>query len=129
MTDDTVTRFFAAIEAGDIATVRAIYSPDALIWHNDDLLEQSVDENLKVLAGLHKAVSGLRYDVTRRAELPDGVLQQHVLRGTLRSGQDVELHAAMYLRVEDGHVTRIEEYLDSARRTTIRKAREAMTAT
>ena len=97
MTDDTVSRFFAAIEAGDIATVRAIYSPDALIWHNDDLLEQSVDDNLKVLAGLRKAVSGLRYDVVRRAELPDGVLQQHVLRGTLANGQDVELHAAMYL--------------------------------
>ena len=128
MTDDTVSRFFAAIEAGDIDTVRAIYSPDALIWHNDDLIEQSVDDNLKVLAGLRKAVSGLRYDVVRRAGLPDGVLQQHVLRGTLANGQDVELHAAMYLRVQDGRVTRIEEYLDSARRTTIRKAREAMTA-
>ncbi|MGI9009498.1 MAG: nuclear transport factor 2 family protein [Streptosporangiaceae bacterium] len=128
MTDDTVSRFFAAIEAGDIETVRAIYSPDALIWHNDDLLEQSVEDNLKVLAGLHKAVSGLRYDVIRRAELPDGVIQQHVLRGTLPNGQDVELHAAMYLRVHDGHVTRIEEYLDSARRTTIRKAREALAA-
>ncbi len=128
MTDDTVSRFFAAIEAGDIDTVRAIYSPDALIWHNDDLIEQPVDDNLKVLAGLHKALSGLRYDVVRRAELPDGVLQQHVLRGTLANGQEVELHAAMYLRVQDGHVTRIEEYLDSARRTTIRKAREAMTA-
>jgi hypothetical protein len=55
-----VIRFFAALEAGDIDTVREIYAPDALIWHNDDLVEQPVDENLKVLQGLHRAVSGLR---------------------------------------------------------------------
>ncbi|MCC7257297.1 MAG: DUF4440 domain-containing protein, partial [Gammaproteobacteria bacterium] len=29
-------RFFDAIEQGDIATVRAIYAPDAVIWHNTD---------------------------------------------------------------------------------------------
>jgi ketosteroid isomerase-like protein len=47
--EDTVIRFFAAIETGDIDLVRAIYAPDALIWHNDDLIEQPVEENLKVL--------------------------------------------------------------------------------
>jgi uncharacterized protein len=126
--EDTVIRFFAAIEAGDIDMVRAIYAPDALIWHNDDLIEQPVDENLKVLAGLHKAVSGLRYEVIRRAPAADGVIQQHVLRGTLPNGQEVSLHAAMYLQVKDGHVTRIEEYLDSAKRSSIRAAREALSS-
>ncbi len=83
-------------------------------------------DNLKVLQGLHRAVSGLRYDIVRRAVLPDGVLQQHVLRGALRDGTEVELHAAMYLQVRDGHVTRIEEYLDSGKRASIRAAREAL---
>jgi ketosteroid isomerase-like protein len=35
-------------------------------------------------------------------------------------------HAAMYLQARDGHITRIEEYLDSARCSDIRKAREAL---
>ena len=87
MTEDTVNRFFAAIEAGDIEQVKAIYAPDCLIWHNDDLLEQPVEDNLKVLAGLHRAVSGLRYDVVRRAVTGDGVIQQHVLRGSLPNGR------------------------------------------
>jgi ketosteroid isomerase-like protein len=34
----------------------------------------------------------------------------------------------MYLRVRDGHITRIEEYLDSAQRSAIRAAREALSA-
>jgi ketosteroid isomerase-like protein len=126
MNEELVVRFFAALEAGDIEAVRAIYAPDALIWHNDDLIEQSVEDNLKVLAGPHRAVSGLRYDVIRRADVADGVLQQHVLRGTLPNGTEVELHAAMYLQVRDGHVTRIEEYLDSGKRAAIRAAREAL---
>ena len=125
MSEEVVVRFFAALEAGDIATLREIYAPDAVIWHNDDLVEQPVDENLKVLRGLHRVVSGLRYDIVRRVAAPDGVLQQHVLRGRLPDGTEVELHAAMYLQVRDGHISRIEEYLDSAKRSSVRAAREA----
>jgi uncharacterized protein len=125
MSQELVVRFFAALEAGDIATLREIYAPDAVVWHNDDLLEQSVDDNLKVLQGLHRVVSGLRYDIVRRVPAADGVIQQHVLRGTLPDGADVELHAAMYLQVRDGHISRIEEYLDSAKRSSIKAAREA----
>ncbi len=129
ISEDLVIRFFAALEAGDIATLREIYSPDAVIWHNDDLIEQPVEENLKVLQGLHRAVSGLRYDIVRRVPTPDGVLQQHVLRGSLPGGAAVELHAAMYLQVRDGRITRIEEYLDSGKRAAIKAAREALSGT
>jgi ketosteroid isomerase-like protein len=80
-----------------------------------------------VLQGLHRVVSGLRYDLVRRMSAPDGVLQQHVLRGRLPDGTEMALHAAMYLRVRDGHITRIEEYLDSGQRVTIKSARERMT--
>ncbi|HEX5297106.1 MAG TPA: nuclear transport factor 2 family protein [Streptosporangiaceae bacterium] len=128
MSEELVVRFFSALEAGDIETLREIYAPDAVIWHNDDLLEQPVDDNLKTLRGLHRVVSGLHYEITRRVPAPDGVLQQHVLRGTLPDGSDVELHAAMYLQVRDGHITRIEEYLDSGQRARIKAAREALTS-
>jgi len=36
-----------------------------VIWHNDDLLEQSVEDNLKVLRGLHRTVSDLRRPARR----------------------------------------------------------------
>ena len=127
MSEELVIRFFAAIEAADLGTLREIYAPDAVIWHNDDLLEQSVDDNLKVLQGLHWGL--VRPPLRRHSgarPTADGVLQQHVLRGRPPNGAEVELHAAMYLQVRDGHITRIEEYLDSARRSEIRKAREAL---
>jgi ketosteroid isomerase-like protein len=128
MSEELVVRFFAALEDGDIDALREIYAPDAVIWRGDDLIEQPVEENLKVLQGLHRAVSGLHYDIIRRVPASDGVLQQHVLRGRLGNGAEVELHAAMYLQVRDGRITRIEEYLDSGKRAAIKAAREALSA-
>jgi ketosteroid isomerase-like protein len=57
MSEELVVRFFSALEAGDIGTLREIYAPDAVIWPNDDLIEQPVEENLKTLRGLHRVVS------------------------------------------------------------------------
>ena len=128
MSEELVVRFFSALEAGDIDTLQEIYAPDAVIWHNDDLIEQPVSENLKTLRGLHRVVSGLHYEIIRRVPAPDGVLQQHVMHGELPNGTDAELHAAMYLQVRDGHITRIEEYLDSGQRAKIKAAREALTS-
>lgn len=124
----TVERFFAALEAGDTDLLATIYTPDARIWHNDASGEQGVEDNLKVLRGLHAVVSGLHYDIARRMPMDGGVVQQHVLRGTLPDGSQVAMPAAMFLYVEDGRVKRIEEYLDSAQAAPIRAARAALSA-
>lgn len=123
---DTVERFFAALEGGDIPTVEAIYTPDARIWHNDASGEQGVADNLKTLAGLHRVVTGQRYEITRRLAVEGGVFQQHVLTGTLPDGTAIAMPAAMYLTVADGRVARIEEYLDSAQAAPLRAARAAL---
>jgi ketosteroid isomerase-like protein len=123
-----VERFFAALEAGDTDLLARLYTPDARIWHNDASGEQGVEDNLRVLRGLHAVVSGLHYDVGRRFPMDGGVVQQHVLRGTLPDGSAVAMPAAMFLYVEGGQVRRIEEYLDSAQAAPIRAARAALTA-
>jgi ketosteroid isomerase-like protein len=107
-------RFFAAIGRGDLDAVRAIYAPDAVIWHNHDGVEQDVDQNLAVLAWVVKNVSGLRYEEVRRFPTPSGFVQQHVLRGAAPSGQAIEIPACIVCAVAGGRITRLDEYLDSA---------------
>jgi hypothetical protein len=46
---DLAERFVGAIQSGDTETVRACYHPDAKLWHNTDNIEQTVDQNMKVL--------------------------------------------------------------------------------
>ena len=107
-------RFFAAIGKGDLDAVRAIYAPDAVIWHNNDGVEQNVAQNLAVLAWVVKNVSGLRYEDVRRFPTPSGFVQQHVLRGAAPSGVAIEIPACIVCAVANGRITRLDEYLDSA---------------
>jgi len=107
-------RFFTAIEAGDTATVAEIYAPDVKVWHNYDQVEQERDANLATLGWMAKKVAGVRYTEVRREILPDGFLQQHVLRGTAPDGSALEVPAILRIYCDDGTVTRIEEYLDTA---------------
>ncbi|MBI1816725.1 MAG: nuclear transport factor 2 family protein [Deltaproteobacteria bacterium] len=107
-------RLMAAIMAGNVDEVRHIYAPNAVIWHNNDNLEQSVDENLAVLGWVVKHVSNLRYEIIRRQRMDSGFVQQHVLRGTAPNGKPLEVPACLVCTVQDGRITRLDEYLDTA---------------
>ena len=104
---------FDAIQRGDIEAVRAIYAPDAVIWHNNDELEQTVDQNLAVLRWVCDNLADRAYEDVRRIEHDGGFVQQHVLRFT-KDGERRGVPACIVATVADGRITRIDEYLDSA---------------
>jgi ketosteroid isomerase-like protein len=106
--------FFDAIERGDIETVRKIYAPDAVIWHNTDNLESTVEENLRVLTGFIANIPTRRYQNRRLDVFAGGFAQQHVLHGVNRKGQALTLAAALVCKVANGRITRLDEYFDSA---------------
>jgi len=107
-------RLFKAIESGDTATVAELYAPDVKVWHNYDQIEQERDANLAVLGWMARKVADVRYEEIRRELLPDGFLQQHILRGTAPDGTALEVPAILRVYCAHGAVTRIEEYLDTA---------------
>ena len=108
-------RLFKAIERGDVDAVRSIYSPDCKVWHNNDGLNQSADENLRVLKWVVDNVDERSYTEIRRQPTPTGFVQQHVMRGRLKSsGKQFALPACIVCIVDDGRITRLDEYLDSA---------------
>lgn len=107
-------RFVGAIQSGDVATVRACYAPDAKLWHNTDNIEQTVDQNMKVLDWFIRTLPDRNYRVLRREALKDGFLQQHVLEATLPDGTAWKMSACCVIKMEDGLITRLDEYLDSA---------------
>ena len=107
-------RFFSAVEKGDIEAVRAIYAPDARIWHNFDRKEQTVEENLRILSWMSRNIANKRYAVERRVAIPGGFLQQHILHADTAAGP-FEMPACIIVQVnEQGRIARLEEYLDSA---------------
>ena len=111
-TIELARRFVRALNQKDEAAIREIYAPDARIWHNFDNKYQTIDENMRGMYWIHKRLSGIDYDVVRLVELPDGYLQEHVLRGKLPSGENFAMPACVICTVQDGRVTSLREYLD-----------------
>jgi len=112
--NDVADQLFAAIEAGDIERVRALYAPGVAVWHNHDGATQSADDNLRVLGWMTTHLPGTRYTEVRRAVTESGFVQQHVLVATNRAGDMVSVPACIVADVADGRITRLDEYLDSA---------------
>ena len=104
---------FTAIEKGDVDAVRALYAPDIVVWHNTDSVEQTAEENLRILRWLVDNLADRSYDEVRRRDYDDGFVQQHVLRFTYNETR-FEIPACIVATTADGRITRIDEYLDSA---------------
>ncbi len=111
---DLAKRFFDAVEAGDVGALQSIYAPDGVVWHNTDLIETSIEENLATLRGFVKHISERRYEDRRVAVFPGGFVQQHVLHGVRPDGKAVSLPACIVCAVANGRITRLDEYFDSA---------------
>jgi len=119
---DVARRFLDALNNDDEDAVRAIYHPEARIWHNFEEGFQSIDLNVKTLHWMHRKLDHLRYDLVRLEALPDGYLQQHVLRGITAAGEMIALYACAICTVEDGRITALEEYLDPAQVAALQRA-------
>lgn len=106
-------RFFDAIEAGDVETVADCYAQEAVIWHNTDGIETSKADNLKVLGLFVKHLPGRRYEDRRTHAIPGGFVQQHRLTRPRADGTTAEVTACIVCRIEDGRITRLDEYFDA----------------
>ncbi|MEZ5556997.1 MAG: nuclear transport factor 2 family protein [Pseudomonadales bacterium] len=120
---ETAAALFAAIEAKDPDAVARLYADDVQVWHNFDDACQDKATNLAVLSGLCAAAQEIRYDVTERLLLEDGrMLQRHVLRVRVASGDEFAIPACIFVTAADGRITRIDEYLDTGQANRLRAA-------
>ena len=106
--------FFNAIERGDLEAVRTIYPPDAIIWHNTDGASITADENLEMLESFISNVPERHYTRRRLDVFEGGFVEQHLLKGKLANGKEVQLSACIVCKVREGRITRLDEYFDSA---------------
>jgi len=111
---DVADRIFAAIEAGDSVTVDAIYADDIVVWHSNDGIEQTKEQNLRVLDWLVRNTISREYRSVRCYEIDGGFVQQHDLHVELPDGRSADLPACIVAKVSGDRITRIDEYIDSS---------------
>jgi ketosteroid isomerase-like protein len=119
---DMARRFFDAIEAGDIETMRNSFAPEAEIWHNTDELIVTRDQTAQTLTGMVARIKDRKYADRQLTAFPGGFVQQHVLTGVrVHDDVAVRLPCAIVCKVENGRITRLDEYFDSAHVAEFRK--------
>lgn len=104
----------AAFARRDIAGFAALYADDATVWHNTDGLTQGREENLAYVASVFALFDALHYADIRRIHTDEGIIQQHVVNGTLPDGRSLALPACLILRIVEGKIAHIDEYADPA---------------
>lgn len=107
--------FFDAVERGDVEALKTFYAANAKIWHNTDGLEQAPEDNVETLKGFVQRIRDRKYGERRLHTFPGGFVHQHKLSGTRsKDGVSVDLEACIVCAVENGRITRLDEYFDSA---------------
>ena len=110
---ERAVQYLRHLEKFDFASMRAMCTDTATVWHNDGKGEQTIEDNLEQLELTSSGGGGvvaLRYDITRQLQNSSEVLQQHVLHIAMPDGSGTELPVAMYFGFKDGLIDRIEEY-------------------
>lgn len=107
---DLADTFYRSLTSGDIAQCERLFSQDAVVWHNFTLTEQSPHDALAQAAAL--ASLNAEFEVTERTVLADGWLQQHRFHFSFADGSET-LAAIQRVRVRDGLIARVDEYMDT----------------
>lgn len=113
--NDIADRLFAAIEAGDGATMAELWSDDVTVWRLGGGPARDKARALKVIAWFVDSTTDRRYEVLDRQIFEGGFVQQHTLHTADTTGTPLSFRACLVVRVSvEGLITRIDEYLDPA---------------
>ncbi|MGE2691433.1 nuclear transport factor 2 family protein [Mycolicibacterium pulveris] len=109
---DVAERLFGAIERGDIAAVRRLWSDDVVVWKVADR-DRDKDRALRVITWFLDATTERRYEVLERKLFDGGFVQRHILHANGRNGELIAMRVCIVIKVgDDGLIRRIDEYFD-----------------
>jgi len=124
LTDDeklaVAARATAASRGDDPDAQQAVYAPGAVVWHNFDEIELDAQDATKNGAWLKRTVPDLAYEDQPVVPTATGYVARSVLTGTAPGGP-LRLHSCLVVTLDDdGLITRIDEYLDTAQSRVLR---------
>jgi ketosteroid isomerase-like protein len=103
-----------ATRAGDVEALAAISEDDAVVWHNHDDVEVSLERSARTLRWLHRTVTDLAWNDVALTLTADGFVWRTLLTGTAPGGPFRAHSCAVVTLSEAGRVVRTDEYLDAA---------------
>jgi ketosteroid isomerase-like protein len=110
--DDVVDTYIRASETADVELMRSILADGAVLWHNFDEVERDLVAGLEHMPKMHERFADIAFETLERHTIPGGVVIRQILRATVReTGVPFASHMCKFLRITDGKLTRIDEYV------------------
>ena len=119
-------RFFDGLLAGDLAALQSACAPGSILWINLTERERPLEASLAAFTSLRSKVPDLHFEAVRRRGVAGGFVEQHVLAGTTPGGDLLRVVGCFIGTVEDGRITRLEEYVDGGQAGTLERADERL---
>jgi ketosteroid isomerase-like protein len=111
--NEVIERFLKAIETCNEAALHEVYRNDIVIWHSFTNATMAKDASIAMLAGLWRDGVRIRYLYDDQLVVGNRGVRRHRVEATTRGGRRIVLHVAMFATVEDGQISRLDEYVDS----------------
>jgi len=111
--EEIAAALFTAFEDGDMETVRTLCASDFKARQNLNP-ELNIDTLIQFSQAVSAVVKDFRYEEVRRAATATGFVEEHMVRGRLEDGSELNIAACVVADIEDGKIRSIREYLDSA---------------
>jgi ketosteroid isomerase-like protein len=111
--NEVIERFLEAIETHNEAGLHEVYRDDIVIWHSFTNATMPKDASIAMLAGLWRDGIRMRYVFDDQLVVGNRGGRRHRVEATTRGGRRIVLQVAMFATVEDGKISRLDEYVDS----------------
>lgn len=118
---DLSERFFAAAAAGDGDALREICAPRAGMSQNG-APAMDMDGLVALASAVRTVMPDYRYETSVCLDTETGFVDEHDILGTLADGTQVKVPACIVATVENGKITGLREYFDSAAAAPLFKA-------
>lgn len=109
-------QLFAALAGKDDPAVRRLCSPGLRVTQNNGR-PMDLETLLRFSGAVGRVVTNFRYAEAVRTATETGFVEEHSVQGTLPNGKALDFRVCVVADVEDGTVTSVREYFDSAAAT------------
>jgi ketosteroid isomerase-like protein len=109
-----IDKLLDALTAGNIEAVRACCTEDVVFWHCFDQIAQNFEDAARGFEQFFAGFPERLFVDARRASIPGGFMQQHLMVGTTTTGKRVAWPICVVVKVRDGLIERYDEYIDRA---------------
>jgi ketosteroid isomerase-like protein len=101
------------VRAGDAVALAELYAPDVRMWYSIGNAERTREEGLAGARLLFEITQDRRQECVRVTRTETGYVSQYHLHATLQDGQQLRIPSCIVVTVDDGRISRLEEYMDA----------------